>query len=218
MPDACDRCFWIKTHLKLPYQIFPGIFSSIDTYTKKAIGSYFNKHNRLPQSLSKIGHVKEILPSYHWSKFKYDIQGVGEVCGVPDDIYRLQDESLVLVDFKTAKFSGYQDVLFPIYKTQLNSYGLIAEKLGLGKVSSPLFLIYFSPKTEVTVDNVDNVVNDEGFLMNFEAKILPVELDLASIPPSMQRAKRIYDLERPPEGKDGCKECQKVDEMIAHLL
>lgn len=35
LPGAYPRCFWIQTHFKLPYQIFPGIFSSIDCYTKK---------------------------------------------------------------------------------------------------------------------------------------------------------------------------------------
>ena len=37
LPDFCPRCFWLKMHTgwKLPYQTFPGIFSSIDSYTKK---------------------------------------------------------------------------------------------------------------------------------------------------------------------------------------
>ena len=32
LPDFCPRCFWLKTKArgKLPFQIFPGIFSSID--------------------------------------------------------------------------------------------------------------------------------------------------------------------------------------------
>lgn len=39
MPDFCPRCFWIKlkTANKLPWQIFPGIFSSIDAYTKHCV-------------------------------------------------------------------------------------------------------------------------------------------------------------------------------------
>ena len=31
LPDFCPRCFWLKLHARqLPFQIFPGIFSSID--------------------------------------------------------------------------------------------------------------------------------------------------------------------------------------------
>jgi len=39
LPDFCPRCFWIKmkTGNKLPFQIFPGIFSSIDAYTKHVV-------------------------------------------------------------------------------------------------------------------------------------------------------------------------------------
>jgi hypothetical protein len=37
LPEYCPRCFWLKLKLqfKLPYQIFPGIFSSIDSYSRK---------------------------------------------------------------------------------------------------------------------------------------------------------------------------------------
>ena len=36
LPDSCPRCFWLKLRARqLPFQIFPGIFSSIDAYTKR---------------------------------------------------------------------------------------------------------------------------------------------------------------------------------------
>jgi hypothetical protein len=39
MPSFCPRCFWLKLRLnnRLPFQIFPGIFSSIDSYTKTIV-------------------------------------------------------------------------------------------------------------------------------------------------------------------------------------
>ena len=33
----CHRCFWVKRHCKLPYQSFPGIFSSIDSSIKRVV-------------------------------------------------------------------------------------------------------------------------------------------------------------------------------------
>ncbi|MEK7873958.1 MAG: hypothetical protein AAB502_08910, partial [Chloroflexota bacterium] len=42
-PDACERCLWIGLHGKLPYQIFPGIFRSIDSYTKKVVHGFFRR-------------------------------------------------------------------------------------------------------------------------------------------------------------------------------
>jgi len=39
LPDCCPRCFWLKLKAqnRLPFQIFPGIFSSIDAYTKRVV-------------------------------------------------------------------------------------------------------------------------------------------------------------------------------------
>jgi hypothetical protein len=37
MPGSCRWCSWIRLHCKLPFQIFPGIFSPIDAYTKKVV-------------------------------------------------------------------------------------------------------------------------------------------------------------------------------------
>jgi len=36
LEDFCPRCYWIKLKMgnRLPFQSFPGIFSSIDSYTK----------------------------------------------------------------------------------------------------------------------------------------------------------------------------------------
>ena len=43
--DFCSRCFWIERHAKgLPYQVgFPGIFSSIDAYTKNIVDHLSSK-------------------------------------------------------------------------------------------------------------------------------------------------------------------------------
>ena len=36
LPSFCPRCFWIKRHASdgVPYQVFPGIFSSIDAFSE----------------------------------------------------------------------------------------------------------------------------------------------------------------------------------------
>ena len=41
LPDFCQRYFWLKLHAKqLPFQIFPGIFSLIDAYTKRVVHAW----------------------------------------------------------------------------------------------------------------------------------------------------------------------------------
>ena len=41
LSDFCPRCYWLrlKTGFSLPYQSFPGIFSSIDAFTKHCVHS-----------------------------------------------------------------------------------------------------------------------------------------------------------------------------------
>ncbi|MHA1973162.1 MAG: hypothetical protein ACTSW1_09225, partial [Candidatus Hodarchaeales archaeon] len=71
LPNYCPRCFYIKLKLnnKLPWQIFPGIFSSIDSYSKKITWTYFEKYKKLPPWFS--GEFVKPIPVPHWSKFSF---------------------------------------------------------------------------------------------------------------------------------------------------
>ena len=46
LADFCPRCFWIRLRCadKLPFQIFPGVFASIDSYTKKTTAMHHQKY------------------------------------------------------------------------------------------------------------------------------------------------------------------------------
>ena len=70
-PDFCPRCFWLqlKCHFKMPYQIFPGIFSSIDIYSKKVTNCCFEKHGHLPQWLTAAGIQGMPTTVPHHSRF-----------------------------------------------------------------------------------------------------------------------------------------------------
>ena len=59
LPSFCPRCFWLKLRLnnKLPFQIFPGIFSSIDAYTKNIIHAWFDRHQCSPPWLAELGEL-----------------------------------------------------------------------------------------------------------------------------------------------------------------
>jgi len=71
LPDFCPRCFWIKLRLKhkLPFQIFPGIFSSIDTYNKGIVHSWFDRHGCPPACLAGLGTLTGYVNPPHFSKF-----------------------------------------------------------------------------------------------------------------------------------------------------
>src|SRR5271154_2726081 len=50
LPSFCERCFWVRLrcHDKFPFAIFPGIFASIDSYSKKVTAAHFATHGRVP--------------------------------------------------------------------------------------------------------------------------------------------------------------------------
>jgi len=67
----CPRCFWIKLRLnnKLPFQIFPDIFSSIDAYTKNIIHAFFDLYGRFPTWLGTLGEMAGYRNPPHYSRF-----------------------------------------------------------------------------------------------------------------------------------------------------
>ena len=49
MSGLCYRCVWIKMKSsRLPYQSFPGIFSTIDRYVKRMVHTHFEREGKLP--------------------------------------------------------------------------------------------------------------------------------------------------------------------------
>jgi len=212
LPDACPRCFWIQTHCKLPYQIFPGIFSSIDAYTKKVIHLHLARTGSLPSWLAGFGDTGRPIPVPHHSKFVATHQETGVILtGVPDEMTS-GDAGLWILDYKTAKFTGTQDSLLPVYRCQLNGYALIAETIHQKPVVG-LGLVYMEPVTDI--ESADGLVDAEGFRMGFRAKVLPIERDRELVPVLLAKAKGIYDLPVPPAGREGCRDCGLLDGILA---
>lgn len=221
MPDFCERCFWIKRNVKnLPWQIFPGIFSSIDSYTKKVIHYYFETTGAAPTWIPEFKEAKTFAAVPHWSKFfRTDPKTGIIVSGMPDDMLLCEDDSFIIPDYKTAKHTANADKLFPMYEAQLNGYAWIAE--GTGRVVKSIPLVYFEPLTgqEDVLPGIYSLNGQPfglpGFLMGFKATVVPVENrrpDL--IRELLDKAKAILDLVEPPAGADGCKDCQSLDGIM----
>lgn len=216
LEDACPRCFWLRARLgwKSPWAIMPGIFSSIDGFSKRAILSYHAKHGHLPPWLGGRWADAVPLPTPHHSRFWLRDPETGIVLtGVPDLLLGLPERKLAILDLKTARHSDHQDALAPMYETQLNGYGLIAETLGMGEVVS-LGLVYCEPPPNDQDEGLDGLVDDSGFNMPFRATAVPVGLERARIAPLLRRAKGLMEMEEPPEGREGCRDCGMVEEII----
>ena len=110
MPYYCPRCFYLKLKLnfKLPYQIFPGIFSSIDSYSKKITWTYFEKYGKLPEWFSDFGDFKRPVTVPHHSKyFIIDEETNVKLTGAPDDIFETNNSAYSIIDYKTSRFTKH---------------------------------------------------------------------------------------------------------------
>jgi len=216
-PDFCSRCFWIKRNAPegLPFQIFPGIFSSIDSYSKNVVHSWFDRHGTPPPWLAELGPIVGYRRPPHYTKFAtVDEPTKILLTGAPDAVFEFADGTILIGDYKTAKFTGTQDGLLPVYRTQLNAYAAISERTGYARVSR-LALIYTEPVTDNATASDDGVNRPNGFGMGFSARILPIGLDLTMIPPLLERTRHIMEMPKPPTGRSGCKDCRKFDGILA---
>lgn len=212
--DFCPRCFWIERHAKgLPYQMgFPGIFSSIDSYTKNVVERHFQKTGKLPSWLREVGEVEKIV-SVKSSEFKL-VKGETVLTGIPDLIFKRPDGSFGIVDYKTARYTGNQDALMPVYQIQLNGYAWIAEAIGERPVKD-LYLVYFEPPSkEVYEQIIDGYTNDDGFEMPFKPTIHKIKKDTKEVERLLKKAEQAYSSEKAPKGLDGCEDCARLKELI----
>jgi hypothetical protein len=217
LPTFCDRCFYVRLrcHDRIPYAIFPGIFSSIDSFSKKVTASHFAKHGRVPHWFDRFGELGTPIRVPHWSKFNITDATTGiTLTGVPDEILRRPDGTLFIGDYKCARFTDKADELLPLYAVQTNVYAHIAQAVGLGHTSG-MGLLYYEPPSELAVEDTDTLIGKDGFLMRFSAKVLPIELNTKMVPPLLARVREIANLPYAPSGRDGCKDCALLENLVA---
>ena len=215
----CPRCAWVRLHIKkLPYQSFPGIFSSIDRYNKLIVHNHFDREGHAPPWLAELGETGEYLEPPHWSSFKTLDEETGiTLRGEADGIFKLAGGSYVIVDYKTSRYSPAQQGMFKNYEVQLNAYALIAERLGLSPVSK-LALVYMEPATDAETAQEPSLIDSRGFTMGFLARVVEVELRQEKLlPPLLRKARRIWDMPTPPSGIGDCKDCAAVSGLIEAL-
>jgi len=218
LADFCPRCYWIKlkTSHKLPWQSFPGIFSSIDSYTKHCIHHIIDIAGEdipfdTPPWMQQMGDIRKYETVPHWSKNKFeDTKSNIILSGTPDDILIRADGSKVIPDWKTAKHTDTQDQLLPLYQVQLNVYAILN-----GDVNTDLCLVYMEPWTEkvAACDNITVI----GFKMAFSAVVVPVVNDRKVVRQALTLTREIFEMEKPPESRSGCKDCQMLENVIELL-
>jgi hypothetical protein len=204
----------MKCRGKLPFQIFPGIFSSIDSYSKTVTAGYFRQHARVPKWFDGFGELGAPIKVPGWSKFNIIDKDFNILLsGVPDEILTHPKKGLWIGDYKTARLTNAQDELAPMYEVQLNCYALIAGAIGMGSVYG-LGLLYYEPITAFGEDEQDLIIREDSFFLRFAPKLKAVKLDLKRIPPLLHTVRRICDNSQCPAGKVGCEDCSKVARLL----
>jgi hypothetical protein len=213
--DFCPRCFWIERHAKgPPYQMgFPGIFSSIDAYTKNIVERYFQKNGKLPSWLKEMGEVKRIV-AVKPSDFKVISGDDLTLTGIPDLIFQRFDNSYAIVDYKTAKYTANQDTFMPVYQIQLNGYAYIAEGIGYKPVND-LYLVYFAPPYKEAYEQItDGHTKPDGFEMPFKPTVHRIKKDTNEVERLLKAAEQVYLNKKAPKGLDQCKDCERLTGLI----
>ena len=212
----CPRCAWVRLHVKpLPFQSFPGIFSSIDGYNKRIVHSHFDREKTPPPWLRQLGQAEAYINPPHWRTFSIVDKDTGVTLrGEADAIFKMADGSYTIADYKTARYTPGQEAMFPAYEAQLNSYAYIGQRRDLSPISR-LALVYMEPITDEDTAGSPLMVDDVGFSLGFKAIVVPVELKPDElIPPLLRKAQEISQMDEPPGGLLGCKDCQAVEGLI----
>jgi hypothetical protein len=216
LPSFCPRCFWIRMYCgdKVLYQIFPGIFSSIDSYSKKVTMTHFRQHGRVPRWFDGFGELGAPIRVPGWSKFQMlDAETNILLTGVPDEILRHPSRGIWIGDYKTARFTDTQDTLAPMYQVQLNCYALIAPRIGLGSVYG-LGLLYYEPVTDLGEADGDLLIKGNRFFLGFAPKAKSVRLEPNIIRPLLSRVREICDSAESPTARPDCRDCCIMETLI----
>jgi PD-(D/E)XK nuclease superfamily protein len=196
----------------------PGIFSSIDAYTKRVIHAFYDYHKVLPTWFPDIGKVSGYVDSHalHWSRFlREDEKTRITLRGTPDDVFKLGDNSFHIVDYKTAKATETQDELFPIYDIQLNGYAYISEGTSITPTSG-ISLIYMEPETDVARESLPDLVSRQSYSLRFKAVHKQVSLaPQQKLRPLLDKIREISEMSTPPDGKKDCRNCGSLLRLLA---
>ncbi len=215
----CARCAWIRLHVRpLPWQGFPGIFSSIDRYTKQVVVNHLQREGRLPPWMAGIGEAVEHLDPPHWSRFKATDEATGVTLrGEVDAVFRLGDGACAIVDYKTSRYNPENRSQHRVYRAQLNAYAWIAQRLDFPPVSR-LALAYMEPATTPEATDAADLIDADGFVLGFRPRLVEVELNPRRLmPPLLRQAARIHALTEPPRAREGCRDCAALGGVLEAL-
>jgi PD-(D/E)XK nuclease superfamily len=214
----CLHCFWYRLHLKFrePFSFFGGaIFKNMEQAEMAIIGQLLDKDGKLPKEFAPFCDVTERVEyPRHWTKYKYILPSGVELYGEPDDIFKLADGTLAVIDHKTAQPKGDDDPLLPCYEVQVIGYGLIAERgLDLGEVSKG-GLFYWGANHETVISDPAKYYHNQKLWMPFTPKPHSIEIDYKRLDAPLKQAVELWEAKTPPDRSEKCPDCKKLDALL----
>lgn len=216
LPSLCRRCAYLGLHSeqKMPFQIFPSILSGIDRHSKRVVDCAYQRANKLPGWLSDFpGLEAPIVVPNHSKFFAFDPTTAITLTGAPDQMYRRIDRSVFIADFKCAQQSGRSGTSSLLASAQLASSAFIANHAGYGPVSG-MGLIYTDPAFDLSPDQLNRLMQHDGFYMRFRCRLVEVVMKTApDVPTLLKMARDLYDGPLPPPKVD-CDDCRRMARLF----
>lgn len=83
------------------------------------------------------------------------------------------------------------------------------------KPVNDLYLAYFEPPSADKFEYLcEKHTTNEGFEMPFTSSVHKIEKDTKKVEKLLAKAEKIYNLESPPEGAEGCEDCERLSALI----
>src|ERR1039458_4800655 len=207
-PDYCPLCYWRLQRLKFrkPFNFpMPGILNNLDAQHKQLVSVLLDRVGKLPAFFGSFRGATEMLPIEAISGFHSETNL--DLYGKPDLVLRNAQGKVMVIDNKTAKIKPATHPLSARYCAQINMYGMLLERCPDEYEVTKVALLYyeFDPLTDDEI--VANVGKDFMFA-RFTPELVEIEYDPEAIViPLLEKFRELLDLDDPPEGREGCKDC-----------
>jgi hypothetical protein len=210
----CPRCSWYLMHFKkMPFKMgMPGVMFYLEQVEKAFIVAYLEKYNKLPADFGPFAHCT------HPVDFPFRMSAFHKETGVTvtaqvDMMLANPDDTIAVIDLKTAKSEGGGIVFLPQYEIQLIGYSWVTEQAKVGKVGLA-GLIYCEIDHEIFKDDPMSFMEDHGILVPFHFTPHPVELDFARLTRCLKEMDQVWNSARPPQGAEKCEDCVLLNRLF----
>ncbi len=213
LPRFCAADFWLLLHRTEEWPFLfppPKIFNVMEKLQRDTIAAIFENTGAPPDWFGPFADVTSMIDKVGKIRLIDERKGV-ELVGIPDQFFGYEDDSIAVIDFKTASPSSAA----PLYETQSLVYAYLAERLPDPFTVSSAGLFYFELTPDEDQETKAERATENGFLAPFN--LIPVEVALNHnklIPELLRDARKIWASSTPPAAKDGCLDCKRLKALL----